>query len=354
MVNLSDQLNLALCLPIDPRLANYKISENTIIVESIYEYLARVDLNSRYIGMEIKWIEPAGIYEINDFINKITSEYFTTKVYSFKLSIRDENLIEVVYGITIDPALSETSANAVENRAVALVINQILSVIAEHPTYIAPSISLNNITKTIETGSNISENLVITFNQNDAGSVTGRKIFKDGVEIADNVNTVNVTQNNVTSVINFNCQVCYGDGIVKNNNLGIADNYGQILAGCITSANRTITPQLKHFWGNRSSTPTTSAEVRALSNNTFSTTNSITLSTGTINTKFVVCIPSTRSITKVIDSSNLNADITLNYVLINNNFNVLDAGGNARSYKMYVMSTSVPYSTSVNHIITIG
>ena len=70
MVNIADQLNLSLCLPVDTILTNCIIVDNTIVVENSGDYLNRVDINSRYLGMEIKWLSPFGVYEINDFISK--------------------------------------------------------------------------------------------------------------------------------------------------------------------------------------------------------------------------------------------------------------------------------------------
>ena len=62
MVNIADQLNLSLCLPVDTRLTNCIIVDNTIVVENSGDYLNRVDINSRYLGMEIKLLSPFGVY----------------------------------------------------------------------------------------------------------------------------------------------------------------------------------------------------------------------------------------------------------------------------------------------------
>ena len=353
MVNIADQLNLSLCLPVDTRLTNCIIVDNTIVVENSGDYLNRVDINSRYLGMEIKWLSPFGVYEINDFISKIKSNFFTIQTFSFKQSIQNSDLVEVTYNINIDSELSDTSVNPVENRAIATVINQILDVISEHPLYYPPNVSLNNITQIVENGSNLSGVLSITFTQNDAGEVISYSILKNSIEITNTQNTV-FNETNIQNQIIYNCIVCYESGIIKNNNLGIPDPTGRILQGCITSSNRTITPLLKYFWGNTSTIPTSSSEIRSLSNNTFSNISQITLSTGTVNTNFIVCIPNNKSIVSVIDTSNLNANITNNYILINNNFQVADAGGILHSYKLYIMNTSVPYSPSANHLITIS
>ena len=352
MLTISDQLYLSLCLPVDTRLMNCVTVDSTIVVETTADYLTRVDIDSRYLGMEITWLSPSGVYEINDFVNKIKSKFFITQLLSFKQSIQNSDLIELT-NITVDSELSELSVNPVENRAITTVINQILDVIADHPTYISPTVSLNNITQIVENGSNLSGVLSITFTQNDAGEVISYSILKNSIEIANTQNTV-FNETNIQNQIIYNCIVCYESGIIKNNNLGIPDPTGRILQGCITSSNRTITPLLKYFWGNTSTIPTSSSEIRSLSNNNFSNISQITLSTGTVNTNFIVCIPNNKSIVSVIDTSNLNANITNNYILINNNFQVGDAGGILHSYKLYIMSTSVPYSPSANHLITIS
>lgn len=352
MVNIADQLNLSLCLPVDTRLTNCIIIDNTIVVENSGDYLNRVDINSRYLGMEIKWLSPFGVYEINDFISKIKSNFFTVQTFSFKQSIQNSDLIELT-NITVDSELSELSVNPVENRAITTVINQILDVIADHPTYISPTVSLNNITQIVENGSNLSGTLNVTFTQNDAGQVISYSISRNNIQIS-NIQTGEFNEVNIQSPIIFNSTVCYESGPIKNNNLGIPDPVGRILQGCITSSNRIITPMLRYFWGSNLNIPSTSSAVRTLSNNSFSNVSQITLSTGIQNTNFIVCIPNNRSITSVIDSSNLNADITLNYILINNNFQVEDVGGVNHAYKLYAMTTAIPYFPSANHIITIN
>ena len=245
MVNIADQLNLSLCLPVDTRLTNCIIVDNTIVVENSGDYLNRVDINSRYLGMEIKWLSPFGVYEINDFISKIKSNFFTIQTFSFKQSIQNSDLIELT-NITVDSELSELSVNPVENRAITTVINQILDVIADHPTYISPTVSLNNITQIVENGSNLSGTLNVTFTQNDAGQVISYSISRNNIQIS-NIQTGEFNEVNIQSPIIFNSTVCYESGPIKNNNLGIPDPVGRILQGCITSSNRIITPMLRYF-----------------------------------------------------------------------------------------------------------
>lgn len=116
------------------------------------------------------------------------------------------------------------------------------------------------------------------------------------------------------------------------------------------SSTLTVTARFKGFFGPTSANPATSADVRALPSNAFVTSGNIVLATGNTLTKFAFCIPATKSIASVIDESALFADITSSYVLAST-FNVLDAGGTNRSYKVYVMTIGAAYGASHNHRI---
>jgi len=120
----------------------------------------------------------------------------------------------------------------------------------------------------------------------------------------------------------------------------------------INSNTITITSRFLRFWGATVASVSNSATVRALTNNAFYTgSSSFTLATGTTLTKFTIALPPGITITSVIDSSALNVDITDEYILTGT-INVLDAGGVNRSYNIYEMNISVPYSTNHNHLIT--
>jgi len=257
--------------------------------------------------------------------------------------------------VTVDAVLSTGSTNAIQNQAVATVINQIMSVIAVAPTYTAPTANLTaGLAQTVEMGTTITNATAnISFTQGDAGAVTGYELCRNAVSYSTSQNN-SVTDSNVTSSISYVGKVSYACGATKNNNLGIPDTTGKIVAGTVSSPTRTITPVLKQFWGNSSAVPATSTDVRNLSSNNFATTNSFTLTTGTVNTVFAVAIPNTKSITSVIDTGNLNLNVTSQYILINGSFNVNDIGSNARAYKLYAMQPAIPYSTSTSHVITVA
>ena len=54
-----------------------------IIVETESDYLQRVDINSRQLGMEVVFLSPSGIYEANDFVDKINDETITKTLKRF-------------------------------------------------------------------------------------------------------------------------------------------------------------------------------------------------------------------------------------------------------------------------------
>ena len=392
MVTITDQIFLSLCLPLDPRLTNLVITGSNVKVETEGEYLARVDLGSRSLGMEVEFLSPSGTYEVNTFLADIQDGTISTTKYKFLTSTANSGFSEYSGGsggghiirntsaalpqqpnlqfsdrfqltdndltgsteieMVVDNTLNESSTNAVQNGVVTTTLNQILGVIAVHPTYIAPVATLTNFTQTLEYGSSLSlSNQTLTFTQNDAGSATLYSILRNGI-LYSSASPFNISESNIQSTITYSGSISYEEGITKNNNLGIADPYGKILAGTVNATSRIITPRYKFFYGNYGSVPTTSEQVRTL-NSVFETTTTLDLVTGTTNRYFVVCIPSGKSISSVTDLTNLGANITTVYVLVNGSFPLLDAGGNEKIYKLYVMTADIPYSVSATHRIII-
>lgn len=83
MITLSDQLFVSLCLPEDARLTNVSLNGSVVTIESPAQYLARVDLNSRYLGQEVLVLLPYGNYGISDFVTKINNQTITYSKYCF-------------------------------------------------------------------------------------------------------------------------------------------------------------------------------------------------------------------------------------------------------------------------------
>jgi len=119
------------------------------------------------------------------------------------------------------------------------------------------------------------------------------------------------------------------------------------------SSTSTISFGFLAFHGPSSSAPTTSSAVRSLPSRFFTSTSDVfNVNTGSTEVNFTVAIPSTETISEVIDLDALNANITSQYV--NNNFNVNDAGGTAVSYNVYTMTQASAYSSSHRHQVTKG
>lgn len=99
------------------------------------------------------------------------------------------------------------------------------------------------------------------------------------------------------------------------------------------------------FYGSSSSAPSSSSAVRALANKIFTNgLNPFDLETGLINRIFVVAMPSTLSITQVIDLDALGYNLTNDYVLSTTLTKIKDYAGNDANYKVYIMTNSLPYT----------
>lgn len=232
-------------------------------------------------------------------------------------------------------------------------LDEVKAVITVGADYVQPIAYISYSSTTVEKGTTLTDISVnVSFTQYDAGSPTNYSLLKDDVVISTVQNNT-ITLSNIVNTIELVGEVDYLEGPIKNNNLGEPSPAGRILAGTINSASTLVTPRLKSFSGGATAIPTDSAQVRALPGNQFETTSIINIETGVVNKNFIVAVPFTKGITSVIDTGNLNLDITSAYVLAGT-FDVEDAGGNLSSYRVYAMTIAVPYPVSTNHKITIG
>jgi len=232
-------------------------------------------------------------------------------------------------------------------------VDLIIEKVATPPIYYSPECNINQNNVTVEYGSNWTASTTASFTQKDAGALTSA-IF-DGVnftalELESQSKTMTITRSDITTTQTISAVFNYSDGIIKKNNFDIPDERGRILAGQIETQ-FTITPFYYYYYDDVADSWTaSSATIRALTKSSAGSTK--TLATGTTNRTFVVSIPSSKSITKVIDETALQADITSNYVYQGT---VTVTNGNTdMEYKLYKMQQAVPYSESHNHKITIG
>lgn len=253
-----------------------------------------------------------------------------------------------VPNITIDTDLDINSDNPLENSKITEIFNQIFDVIAEAPDYIQPTVSIpSSINRTIEKGDSVSNvNADISFVQNDAGTAVSYSLEKNGVEISTTQNN-NISETDILNTIEYIGKVTYQEGDTKQNNIGVDDPTGKILAGTTSSTVRRIIPRLKIFSG-IGSVPTSSSEIR-LGNDVFNNANNIDIVYDGTEVTGWIAIPvndyDQNNIT-LIDETNLNNPTiypdktTVDLVLPN---------GDNEPYNIYSLTTNNPYTNGTTH-----
>lgn len=232
-------------------------------------------------------------------------------------------------------------------------IDLIISKVATAPTYTAPTFVLDCNDMAVEQGARVSKDVTATFTQNDAGAMQSGTLGNEDFtaeEIAAGRKTITMFYDSVTSTTTFYASATYAEGPTKKNNFDIDDTRGKILAGTI-GASIVIRPSLHYFYGPVDDAWTlTSENVRQLTN---AAQGNKTLNTGTTCKRFVLAIPSSRTLTLVKDTAT-NADITSQYVLQGGIQRIADAGGALHDYKVYIMTVAVPFTASHPHAMTIN
>ena len=220
--------------------------------------------------------------------------------------------------------------------------------------YVNPAFTSFNISTqptTVEVGTTLSGSK--TFNWNitlNSGIVPTIDIYDNTIGTTLLSATLNDgTENQVINTIqlNSNGSTQSWKGIGNNSN-GVNINSGNFI----------VTSLYNRYWGAVPTLPTNpidGASNRTYANNlnvAFKTNgvNTFTLLTGTTENKFVVLLPPTITITSVIDTTNLSANITSDYTL--STIVIKDAGGTDRVYNQYTFNPSGTYPVSANHQIT--
>lgn len=117
--------------------------------------------------------------------------------------------------------------------AIDILKEMLVKVVA--PTYTAPSVKISSNITSIEVGKSISPTITVTFTKNDGGNATSC-VIKDGNNIISEQYTIKLPAFNISGDKTYSATVSYGDGPIKNNNVGKPDPTGQIKAGSKTSS----------------------------------------------------------------------------------------------------------------------
>lgn len=182
-----------------------------------------------------------------------------------------------------DYTLNGTSLGALQNGEKipeGTSIDDLLNMITQKaiaPTYTQPTVTLaksgsGTAAGSYEAGTSITPILTATFNKNDAGDLTKLAILKGSSEVgSDTSSPYTYTGEAIVlgdETITFKAQATYGDGPVKNNNLGKPDATGQIKAGTKDSSTLSFQSQRNLFWGTGvGELPTLNSEtIRGLAN----------------------------------------------------------------------------------------
>lgn len=162
---------------------------------------------------------------------------------------------------------------------------------------------------------------------------------------------------NVVSSLRYRVTASHGAGVTANDNLGSASSpVVAIAAGSKTKDTAAYTPYRNYFYGTSATTPTVdSAYVRTLtkSNKAYAAgTITISVPAGTKRV-CVACLADKRGVTKVINETAMNADVTSTFV--KSTVNVEGANGyTAKSYNVWVFEPAVAYENAATLKVTLG
>lgn len=162
---------------------------------------------------------------------------------------------------------------------------------------------------------------------------------------------------NVVSSLKYRVTATHGAGVTANDNLGSASNpVVAIAAGSKTKDTAAYTPYRNYFYGTSTTTPTVdSAYVRTLTkSNKAYAAGTITLSVPAGTKRVcVACLADKKGVTKVINETAMNADVTSTFV--KSTVNVEGANGyTAKSYNVWVFEPAVAYENAATLKVTLG
>lgn len=162
---------------------------------------------------------------------------------------------------------------------------------------------------------------------------------------------------NVVSSLRYQITVAHGEGVPAYNNLGnVASPEVKIASGSKTQTTSAYTPFRKYFYGTSTDKPEiTSDVVRALTNSTAAykaQTLTVNVPAGAARVA-IACIASAKGVTKVLNETALNADITGAFV--KSTVKVAGANGYAPvDYNIWVFEPAVAFEGAAVLKVTLG
>jgi len=230
-------------------------------------------------------------------------------------------------------------------------IGLILDAISIPPTYVYPTSVLSGTSGTFEVGTTLSVALTQTFTQNDGGAKISEFISKNGVAFPSG----STLSENITVPLGntiYSGQVQYAEGDCKNNNVGVETCEGRIPAGHTTSPNKVVIGGFRRYANNIDVFPINGLALRTalIGSSVINTPNTFSFTTGTINKRFIIAIPDTKTLVSAINSG---TNETLGFSLSTSITSVPDAAGTNQSYKVYTLENAVPFSSNYTINVTL-
>ena len=279
-------------------------------------------------------LEVPSIVDIESQIEKATT--FTT---DFAYNLSPGKSLGFLVGSGTYPAVGKTQEQFLREIAFEYIAPSFTSFnIQSEPTVVEVGTTLTG-TRTFKWTIDLKSGIVPTIDIYDNNTSTTLVNTPNNGTKAQAVNTIQLDSNNATQSWR-----------------GIAIN---TTGANVNSSNFTVTALFNRYWGSVSTLPASSTNgtanrtyANALENKAFKTNgaNTFTLNTGVVNNKFIVLLPPGITITSVVDTGNLNLNITSSYIL--STITVKDAGGTDRIYNQYLFNPAGAYPTSTNHVIT--
>ena len=240
------------------------------------------------------------------------------------------------------------------------------------PVYTQPALTLNASVTAVDTeiGTSVPLVLNVVFAQGDAGAVLSRQILKNGV-------VSSITSQLITTLVfeaaaeTYYAELTHEEGPLLNNNVGTPDPIGQILTGTLRSNAITYIGRRQAFFGTPDVTPSTNAEVRALSASFKCQNNAQVDASGTDLVaspapSFVIQIPqgakrvviaypaSSRALASVRYSQLSNAEVKHNFV---ESIDRVDVNGANEfigiAYRVFTYTPVEPFASAVNYKVFI-
>lgn len=216
----------------------------------------------------------------------------------------------------------------------------------------------------IEAGTVIDTTIQGVFTKNDAGDLSQMEVYVEGLSepqgpFTSPTSPITAEPNNFTlgdGTVSFYAKATYGEGAIKNDNLGQPSPNGHIQAGSTNSSKINFVGKRYTFYGTGTgSTPELGSDtIRGLSNKQLGASNgtSFNVNVAEGDQYVIIAYPATlRNMTKcfyVEQNTDLVANFNLSTVQVEgaNQFNAID-------YKVYVYSMAVPAAAGMTLQVTI-